>query len=443
MIKEKELLLKNKLKIIIKEVGYMNDLKQSVMDEFKSRNLNSLRAAWVFSENLDLETLTDSEEDIRFLFIFSLALNKTLKEKNMDMLNDYQSYFTKVEIDQWENYKEEEEDENVFPIVFKNVVEIFPGYWQTTVTAQEIEKLNQANVLIYNPNTQRGLKVTKKGIGIDVNPKKVNQIAERMLSGRQFPDDLKFNVLKTGQEKIIYNPKNRILTITEGSVINTFDGQHRLSGNALALSKNPDLEFIWPIKITNFTEIKAHDFMTQINKQTPIDVDVLKTKDYSKNENLVVDKIMDSKGDLADATKDKDSFVKSNRGLTTKSILAEAIKDNYEDQLESAYQRDEIANWIVEFSNYLMGMYSEEFIANPYEVKKYSYINNLNMFYGYIALSATLKDNNEWKNILKEKIESIDFNVDNPMWRSVGIIKENKINKTTKNKLYKLFKGEA
>lgn len=440
MIKDKELQLKNKLKTVIKKVGYDNSIKQNVMEEFKFRNMDALRSAWVFSENLDLDTLTDEEEDIQFLYIFSYALNKALKEKNIDMLSDYQNYFTKIEVEQWENYKEEEDDGNIFPINFKNAVEIFPGYWQTTITAQEIERLNQANVLIYNPNTQRGFKVTKKSIGIDVNPKKVHEIAERMLSGEQFPDDLKFNVLKTGQEKIIYNPKNRVLIITEGSVINTFDGQHRLSGNALALSKNPNLEFIWPIKITNFTEIKAHDFMTQINKQTPIDIDILKTKDYSKNENLVVDKIMDSKGDLADVTKDKDSFVKSDRGLTTKSILAEAIKDNYGDQLDSAFQRDEIANWIVEFSNYLMGIYSEEFIIDPYEVKKTSYINNLNMFYGYIALSSALKDNKDWKNILKQKIESIDFSADNPIWREIGIIKENKINKTSRKKLYKLFK---
>ena len=129
MIKQKELELKNKLKIIIREVGYDNSIKQSVMDEFRLRNLNALRAAWIFSENLDLDTLTDSEEDIQFLYIFSHALNKALKEKNMDMLSDYQSYFTKVEIDQWDNYKEEEQDE-IFPIVFKGVIEIIEGsYW--------------------------------------------------------------------------------------------------------------------------------------------------------------------------------------------------------------------------------------------------------------------------------------------------------------------------
>jgi len=441
MLKDKEQQLKLKLKNIIREFAYDNTTKQFVMDEFKSRNLPSLRAAWIFSENLDLDTLADSEEDNQFLFIFSLALNKALKEKDIDMLSDYQNYFTKMEIDQWENYKEIEDTEDIFPINFKNVIEITPGYWQTTITAQELDRLNKANIIIYNPNSQRGYRVTKKKIGIDLNPKKVEEIATRMLNGEQFPDDIKFNVLKTGEERIFYNPKTRILTIQEGSIINIFDGMHRKSANALTIDKNPDIQFVWPLKVTNFSEIKTHDFMTQINKQSPIDVSVLSTKDYSKNENLVLDKIMDSKGDLASVAKDKSEFIKSDRGLTTKSILAEAIKDNYKDQLESAMNRDTIASWIVEFTNYLMGVFSEEFIVNPYETKKVSYINNLNMFYGYIALSAALKDNKDWKDILKQKISSIDFSVENPMWRDFGIIKESKIiNKTTKNKLYKLFR---
>jgi len=440
MFTDKEQQLKGKLKNIITEFGFDGHIKQNVMDEFKSRNLSSLRASWVFTENLDLDTLSDAEEDIQFLFLFSLALNKALKEKDIDMLSDYKSYFTSVEISDWEDYKEEKESNDIYPIVFKNTTEIFPGYYQTSATAQYVEKLNKANKLIYNPNSQRGMKVTKKKIGISIDPKKVEEITTRMLDGEQFPDDLKFNILKTGEERFNYNPKTKILTIFEGSILNLLDGAHRNASNSVALSKNPELQFIWPIKISNFTEIKAHNFMVQIDRQTPIPKDVISIKDYSKNENLVLDKIIDSRGDLSNVTKDTDAFVKSDRGLVSKPIIAEAIKDNYNDQLDSAMQRDEIANWIVEFTNYLMGVYSEEFIVNPYETKKTSYINNLNMFYGYIAFSSILKDNNDWKEILKQKINSIDFSIDNPMWRDLGIIKENKIGKPTKNKLYKLFK---
>lgn len=81
MLKNKEEQLKNKIKNIIKEVGYDHSTKQDIMDEFKSRNLDALRAAWVFSENLDLDTLTDSEDDIRFLFLFSFASKQSIKRK--------------------------------------------------------------------------------------------------------------------------------------------------------------------------------------------------------------------------------------------------------------------------------------------------------------------------------------------------------------------------
>ena len=436
MLKENQNKLVNNLKGIIKEVGYMSDIKQEIVAEFKLRNLNGLRAAWAFSENLDLITLTDSEEDIRFLFLFSYSLSKVLKEKEIDIPINVKDYFTELEYNSWIGYREIKESENIYPIVIDNVDEISDRYYQTIMSAQEIERLNAANILIYNPNSQRELKVTKAGLSINVNPKKVTEIAERMSDGKQFADDLKFNILG---DPPVYNPKKRTLTIYEGSFINTFDGQHRKEGNALVLSKNPHLKFNWPVKFTAYSEIRTHDCMTQINKQTPIDEEFLSTKDYSKSENLLIDKIMDSRGELSTVTKDTDSYVKENRGLTTKSILAEAIRDNYEGKIEISINRDSVANWIVEFTNYLMGYFIDDFITKPYEVKKHSYINNMNMFYGYIALSAKLQNNSQWKDILKQKIESIDFSKSNSMWKDIGIIGERKINKTIKNKLYKLF----
>lgn len=441
MIFEKQIQLKNKLKNIITEVGHDNNIKKDIQEEFKSRNLDSLRVAKAFNENLDLDTLTDSDNDIMFLFLFSFALNKALKSRDNSTLEDYKNYFTPIEISQWENFKQEVETEDIFPYTFYNVDEIIPGRcWQTKQTAQEVERLNKADILIYNINSQRGLKITKKRFGIDEDPNKVKEIAEGMESGKQFPDDLKYNILKGEGEPPDYNKKLRTLTIQSDNVLNIFDGQHRKSANALVISKFPDIEFTWPVKITYLSEIEAHNVMVQIDKQKPINKSVISTKDYSKNENLVIDKIMDSGGDLANVAKDTDSFVKNNRGLVTKLILAEAIKDNYGGQLKLDMNRKEIASWIVEFTNRLMGIYSEEFISNPYEIKKTNYINNLHMFYGYIALSAKLKDNNDWKEILKQKIESIDFNINNPIWKEIGLNGENHINKTTKNKLYKLFR---
>jgi len=443
MLKEKELNLKSKLKNIIRENGYDKIIKQDIISEFKSRNLNSTNASLAFSERLDLDTLDDSEDNIRFLFLFSFALNKALKNKGKKDLENFDvSFFTKVEISQWENYREENVEENIFPYMFKNVEEIIPGVcWQTKLSAQEVERLNKADALIYNPNSQRGLKKTKKRFGIDEDPNKVKEIADRIVKGKQFPDDLKFNILKGEGQKPIYNPKSRTLTLREDTVINIFDGQHRKSANSLALSDFPDLEFMWPIKITNLSEIEAHGVMVQINKQKPIKEDVLKIKDYDQPENLVLDKIMDSRGDLANAATNTDNFVKNNMGLVTKAILAEAIKDNYKDQLVTDMDKSDVANWIVEFTRRLMGTYPKEFVEETrYEIKKYSYINNPNMFYGYIALSAVLKDNKNWIEILKQKMNSTDFNKSNSLWEKIGVTGETKATKNVKDNIYLYFR---
>jgi hypothetical protein len=100
-----------------------------------------------------------------------------------------------------------------------------------------------------------------------------------------------------------------------------------------------------------------------------------------------------------------------------------------------------VARWIVEFTDYLMGLYVDEFINNPYEIKKTSVINHKNMFYGYIALSAKLQNNRQWKELLKQKMESIDFNITNPLWKDLGMLSNKDANKTLRNKLYNLFEG--
>ena len=62
------------------------------------------------------------------------------------------------------------------------------------------------------------------------------------------------------------------------------------------------------------------------------------------------------------------------------------------------------------------------------------------MFFGYIALSLVLQNKSNWRELLKQKMESIDFNIDNPIWRTIGVNNNKDTNKATINKLYHLFK---
>ncbi len=442
MLKEQQNKLKHKINIIIEEIGHISDVKQEIGKEFMSRNLPIHRAMNLFMGNEDLDTLSDSDNDILFLFLFSFALDKALKSKaDLDLSIDVQEYFTQLEYRQWKNYREELKPDNIYPIVLENFQQISERIWQGMRTAQQLAELDADNIFLYNFKTQRNPKITVAGVKIDFDKQKSIEIKNRILSGEQFPDHIKLNILNNFQEKIHYNPKSQTLTIGEGSTINIFDGYHRKVANSLAVEENPEIDFVWPIIITNLSENVAKDYMVQIDKQKPIRKEQIKSWDLNKKENLVVSVIADDRiSKLNKIMKDQESEIKHNKGLVTKNIIAEAIAENYE--LNETSDIRGLGKWIVEFTDYLFSLYPEEFITNPYSIKDICVINHKNLFYGYIALSAELYDNTNWKQLTENKMQSIDFNIDNLLWKEIGLL-TNKVNKSLRNKLYKLFKEEV
>ncbi|MFA5557862.1 MAG: hypothetical protein WDA59_00155 [Methanofastidiosum sp.] len=434
MIKEKQSLLKEKLKTIRSEVGHQNEIKQEIGREFKNRNLSAHRAVNVFMGIESLDTLSDSEKDLRFLFLFTDALNKALKDKECEI--NLEEYFTKLEYNKWINYQEEvESTDNIFPIVFEDVYQIAERIWQATITAQRLAELDTDNVFLYNFLTQRNPKITAAGVKIDFDKYRSFEIQGRMLSGEQYPDHIKINILNNYQEKINYNSKTKTLTIGEGSIINIFDGFHRKVANSLAVEQNPDINFTWGLIITNLSETAAKDYMIQIDKQKPIRREQIKAWDLSKKENLVVSVVADDKiSKLNKVMKEQEAEVKLGKALTTKNIVATAIAENY--TLDETTDIRELGKWIIEFTDYLMSLYPEEFVIGS-EVD--NLINHKNMFYAYIALSAKLRYNLNWKEILKKKMESINFDKENILWREMGITSNKRANKTLRNKLYRLL----
>lgn len=434
MLKEKRNQLINKLQDIIYNVANNDKVIQSVGSEFINRNLDSRNAMLVIQGNFELSTLMDSEEDIRFLFLFTYALSKALSTTDNYNIS-VEDYFTQTEINRWVNFKAEKEDQNIFPISFRPAIEVSEGHWITVSSNQKVHELNSANILLYNPNTQREMKVVNGRVRINSKNQKIEDISKRIKSGEQFEDDLKLNILK-GTEEIKYDPKALTLTIFNG-VINIWDGYNRKEGSEKALRENPNIPFNWVMHITNYSEIKTHDCMTQINKQTKIKEEHLAPKDYSKKENLVVSRLMDFKGDLSTNLRDTKEMLKVS-GLTTKYICSEAIKEQY--KIENSSEVEDIAKWLNEFFNYLMGLYVDEFLNKPEYYKNISYINDKKIFAGYIALSSVLYNNKNWKLLLKQKMESIDFSKDNAVWKEIGLHVTKDMNSTTREKLYNYMK---
>ena len=436
MIKENFVKLKERINSILSEIGHLDSVKKEIGREFVTRNISANRAMNLFVGIEQIDTIGESENNIRFLFLFTLALNKAVKDIGMSV--DVKDYFTELEYKQWKEYKEEGEADSVYPLVFENVQQIADRIWQTTITVKQLAKLDANNLILYNFKTQRNPKITVGGVKIDFDKTKANEIKNNLLNSTQYPDHIKLNILNNFHEKIHYNNKTQTLVIGEGSIVNIFDGYHRKVSSSLAIEENPDLDFTWGLIFTNLSEEAARDYMVQIDKQKPIKREQIKSWDFDKKENQVVSVIADDRiSKLAKVMKDQESEVKLRKGLTTKNIVATAIRENYE--LTDATDIREIGKWIVEFTDYLFSLYPEVFIASIN--KEINYMNHKNIFLGCIAMSANLRYSDKWKELTKETIQSVDFNKDNRIWKDMGLIGNRDVNKTSRKKIYNLFTG--
>lgn len=454
MYNQKQEELINKINEIIKDNNFdYRNIKDLVGNELRVRNLDSAKiilASQILMQNAKAEELI-KDNDIKLLFLFADALANAVSEQNEDKKLPYnlEDYFTKGEMEDYKNYIESKSEDSIYPIILRNVNQINEHHWECTISAQELARLNDAKVIIYNPNTQRNPRATKKGDKINTNPKKVLAIKDELLSGEYEPDHIKLNCLDEGDVPK-YDQKTRTLVIGEGCVINVVDGQHRKEANSLAVAhakdNNEEFDITWGLTIYSVSEVKAHAIMVQINKQTPMSEEWLETKDYTKAGNRVLSVMKDERSNLFDIMKETDKHILNNQALVKKSNISEAIEEQYSDLLyDDKGEQDKdgirvVGRWLAEFFDYMIKLYSFEFKEEPYKVKEFSFINWKNTFYGYVALSRVLMGKDNWKDLFKEKMKSLDLKNTNDVWQNLGMLNTKDANATLRKKLYTLFK---
>ena len=426
---------------MINKYGTNRQVKEYLKSKFIDKNLLGSYPIKILTKRLELETLDiKNDKELFVLFLFTQGLQEALqlRDRNDEYIGltedisqlNTKDYFTSAEQEYFSKHSYIIDKQEGYPYVFSNMLKVADNHYTGIISAQDLAVIDKANDIIYNFNTQRNAKIDMFGIKrINVNSKKIQEIADNMLMGKQFADEIKINILRNGDDEVEFTSSDGIIgdvKVISGEM-NIFDGFHRKTANQLAVIKNPDIQFNWKLTITNFTEQKAQDFMVQINKQTPIKKEYINTLDKSKIENLVVDLIVDNPiFELSDKIKNTEQELKYS-GYTKKSLLAMAIADNYSMVLTQKSKAREVADWIVDVLNYI-----HQFLnPNNYSVNKY-------MFLSYIALSKALYHAPNWQNKVNDIISSYDFsknNADNIYISSLT----GTLNKSAKNKLYNLF----
>lgn len=388
------------------------------------------------------ETELKKIDDLRLLCL----LTEQLYVVSGDLSINPNDYFTKVEIKKSKEYVAiEEEDKLEFPIVLDNVMMVDEGSYITFLDVKFIKKLLDSQILRYNFDTQREARFVKRRGSVErvakVNQKSVKEIAQLLLDGMLEITTLTFNALvgraESGEE-LIYDARKMQLTITEGSFLDILDGYHRILGTIRALEMNPNIDFKFQVAIKNFNITKAQRHLAQISKINEISRVHIQALEASRYADTVVKHLReesDLRGRISQTNRVNTSV---NNELVSYNTLADTIEEEF--KMVSRKEAMDVANYLTDFFDYLIGSFPNEFIENVQETKENSLINENQMFAGYIILARKLKEENMTFTYISDIIKSIDFSKNNPLWEKEGILTDGKINQNTRKNIKKFFR---
>lgn len=389
----------------------------------------------------DIQSWLDDPEnelpklDLRVLF---LICEQVYQKTGVQEINPTR-FFTKAEIKEARQYSgilEIKEKEMDFPITLPNVMVIGNSAFITTVDIKLIDKLLQNNLLNYNYDLQREATIIKRKDKIIVEPtlnkKNVEEIKDHLLKGTLVPTVLVFNAATRTAEsgsELIYDPRKYELTITKGTRLDIVDGFHRIKGSQNALRINPELSFSFGVIITNYSTKRAQQYQAQLAKATPISKVRIQQLEANRLADTVVQQLQDE-SDLQGRISQTNRVHRIGNELVTYNVLADTIEEVF--NMETRADAADVGDYLVDFFNYLLDGFKEEFIDNPDKYRKTSLINDNNMFVGYIVLASRMFEKGIKPRKVVNIIRNIDFSKDNTLWQHLGVLDENKKINTVK-----------
>jgi hypothetical protein len=410
--KHRELLEKELAKIFVK-YNLDNNVINKIKEEFISRGVSSGEFLSIVDGKIQIETIP-----LNMLCLLTDLFYKETTEQNIKP----DSFFTEQEISVAKNFRRESEELDRYPIIFDNVMKIGEDHYVTYKTAQEVSGYYAKNLIVYNKQTQRNAKYSeyqdKIVEMISINKSSISDIQNDIIEGRQITNFITLNILQNGEESFEYDAKSKTLTVYEGE-IDILDGFHRSLGMLSAVQKEPNVHYITGINIVNWDIEKSRRFIVQEDKRNKINTSYVKSLNPEKYENMIIKKINESSSsDLKGKITTDNLLIRKHKALTTYDIINNTIQKEYKD-IKTNRDASIIAEWLIEFFNELVGLYPNEFLTEIESIKEKSFINNENMFAGYISLAKELQNISNWRQKLQEVMSKIDFSINNPKWESL------------------------
>ena len=238
----------------------------------------------LISKRMRMETVSEF-----VLFILLDSMCNALEEKVLGVDN----YFTMQEAKHYRVSKYET-GKIKFPLVFK-MVQVDNDQWIGKINVKELMKLRQAQLINYNVNAQRTLtkiiKGDKETYRITLNQKAVNEIQNAYENNEFIPNTITLNIPMETEYDFYYDEDSCSLVIKSLEHFDMTDAYHRYIAACQICDVNPEFDYPMELRLVNFTEDKAKQFIYQEDKKTQMKKIDSRSMNMNNAANIVVTRL--------------------------------------------------------------------------------------------------------------------------------------------------------
>lgn len=225
------------------------------------------------------------------LFILLESIHNVMRESKEILGID--NFYTMQEAKHYRMSKYEVEKIK-FPLVFK-MIPVADDQWIGKVTVDTLMKLRQSQLINYNINAQRTMQKIIKGdkttYKITLNQRAVSEIQSSFENNSFIPNTITLNIPMETEYDFFYDEDSCSLVIKSIEHLDCTDGFHRFIAACQERDRNPNFDYPLELRIVNFTEDKAKQFIYQEDQKTKMRKADSNSMNMNKAANIVVTRL--------------------------------------------------------------------------------------------------------------------------------------------------------
>ena len=311
--KELEVYLEKKILSFISDTVLYNRIYNYALEKYSIPKV-------IVSDYLSLRNpLAEANDFILFCLLDSIE-NITEAKKSV-----IPEFYVEKEIKKYSTSKYKV-DKIKFPLRFK-ALQITNDQWLSSINFKTLMQLRAAQLIIYNENTQRTMqrmvRDEKEIYKISINKIAVAEIENLYKDGTYIPTPLTVNIPLDSDSDFYYDEERCELIITSFEGFDIVDGYHRYLAACKASDSDKNINFTMELRIVNFPEDKAQQFIYQEDQKTVMTKADSNTYDQTNLVNRIIERLNSS------PQSNIQGLISRNQGLINYADLAELIKYFY------------------------------------------------------------------------------------------------------------------